>query len=115
MAHYAKVLDGIVLNVVVANASFLDTFIDDSPGEWIETCYQTSNNNHSSGGNPLRKNFASIGGTYNKALDAFIGAKPFDSWILDQDKGIWKAPSDYPTSGMYNWDEDTLAWIEHVI
>ena len=46
MAHYAKVVDGIVTNVIVAEASYFDTFIDDSYGEWIQTSYNTHGGVH---------------------------------------------------------------------
>ena len=35
MAHYAKVSDGLVTQVIVAEAEFFDTFVDSSPGEWV--------------------------------------------------------------------------------
>ena len=37
MAHFAKVQDGIVTKVIVAEPDFFDTFVDDSPGEWMQT------------------------------------------------------------------------------
>ena len=41
MSHYAKVVTGIVTQVIVAEADFFDTFVDTSPGEWIQTSYNT--------------------------------------------------------------------------
>ena len=41
MAHYAKVNNGIVEQVIVAEADFFDNFVDSSPGEWIQTSYNT--------------------------------------------------------------------------
>ena len=61
MAHYAKVRDNIVTQVIVAEASFFDTFVDTEPGEWIQTSYNTHGGVHSLGGTPLRKNYAGIG------------------------------------------------------
>ena len=46
MAHYAKVLDGKVINVIVAEKEFFDTFVDDTPGEWIQTSYNTRGGIH---------------------------------------------------------------------
>ena len=54
MAHYAKVYKGIVKRVIVAEAEFFETFIDNSPGQWIQTSYNTFGGNHPEG-NPLRK------------------------------------------------------------
>ena len=113
MAHYAKVLNGIVTNVIVAEKEFMDTFIDDSPGEWIQTSYNTKEGEHSKGKTPLRKNYAMIGGTYDSTRDAFIPPQPYPSWTLDEDKCIWESPQPYPTDGKdYDWDEDNKEWKE---
>lgn len=110
MTYYAKVLDGKVVKVIVAESNFFDTFVEDSPGTWIETSYDTSKNVHKTGGTPLRKNFAGIGFEYRKDIDAFIPKKPFDSWILDEDKGRWEAPKARP-SDKHDWDESLKDWV----
>lgn len=46
MGHYAKVRQGKVVKVIVADASFFDNFIDDSPGKWIQTSYNTRGGVH---------------------------------------------------------------------
>ena len=113
MAHYAKVSNTLVTQVIVADAEFFDTFVDSSPGEWIQTSYNTSGGVHSEGGTPLRKNFAGVGDTYDKSKDAFIAPKPYSSWVLDEDTCQWAAPTAIPDDGeMYNWNEDTTAWVE---
>ena len=120
MAHYAKVVDGIVVNVISAEASFFDTFIDDSPGEWIQTSYNTRNGKHyapnsntADGGVALRKNYAGIGDTYDSVRDAFYGPKPYSSWILNETSCIWEAPVAYPNNGkLYDWDEVNTEWVE---
>ena len=43
MTYFAKVLNGVVEKVIVAEASFFDTFVDDSPGTWIQTYKDRSN------------------------------------------------------------------------
>jgi hypothetical protein len=83
MAHFAKVLDGKVIQVIVAEPEFFQTFVDSSPGEWIQTSYNTYGGEHKLGGTPLRKNYAGIGFAYDRTLDAFIPPKPFDSWELN--------------------------------
>ncbi len=113
MAHYAKVSDGLVTQVIVAEAEFFDTFVDSSAGEWIQTSYNTQGGVHSDGGIPLRKNYAGIGFTYDSVRDAFIPPQPFNSWTLNEDTCLWDSPVPYPTDDLrYSWDEDTLAWIE---
>ena len=110
MAHYAKVRDNIVTQVIVAEASFFDTFVDTEPGEWIQTSYNTHGGVHSLGGTPLRKNYAGIGYSYDRTKDALIPPKPFSSWILDDVTCLWKSPIDMPstelaTTQYYYWDE----------
>ena len=113
MAHYAKVRDGIVIDVIVAEAIFFDTFVDDTPGEWVQTSYNTRGGVHSDGGTPLRKNYAVINGTYDSARDAFIPVRDYASWTLNEDTCLWEAPTAYPTDGkVYEWDEDTTNWVE---
>ena len=109
MAHYAKVQNGLVTKVIVAEAEFFETFVDDSPGDWIQTSYNTLGGVHKTGGTPLRKNYAAIGYTYNKELDAFIPPKPYASWLLDTDTGLWNAPIAKP-EGNYSWNEDNQSW-----
>ena len=110
MAHYAKVLDGKVTNVIVADQEFFTTFVDTEPGEWIQTSYNTHGGVHSLGGTPLRKNYAGIGYSYDRTKDAFIPPKPYSSWILDDTTCQWKSPIDMPTDELasgkcYYWDE----------
>ena len=123
MAHYAKVKDGVVTQVIVAEPEFFDTFVDNEPGEWIQTSYNTRGGVHydpetgePDDGTPLRKNYAGIGFTYDVSKDAFIPPQPYDSWTLDDDTCLWEAPVAYPDDGLsYRWDEDTTNWVEIVI
>jgi hypothetical protein len=113
MAHFAKVTDGTVTQVIVAEPEFFTTFVDTSPGQWIQTSYNTHGGVHANGGTPLRKNYAGIGYTYDAQRDAFIPPKPFPSWILDEQKCLWNPPVAMPTDNkMYRWDELTTAWVE---
>jgi hypothetical protein len=112
MAHFAKVQDGLVTQVIVAEPEFFDTFVDSSPGEWIQTSYNTHGGQHPEG-RPLRKNYAGIGYTYDKTRDAFIPPKPFASWILDEETCLWNPPVPYPEDDKeYTWNEDTQSWDE---
>jgi hypothetical protein len=119
MGHFAKVTDGKVTQVIVAEPEFFDTFVDSSPGEWIQTSYNTRGGVHygqdgqPDGGVALRKNYAGIGYSYDKQLDAFIPPQPFSSWVLDGDTCLWQAPVPYPTDGkVYVWDEANGSWNE---
>ena len=130
MASYAKVNDsGIVETVIVAEPEFFDTFVDDSPGKWIQTSYNTrggvhyepdSNTPSSDQSKALRKNHAGIGYTYDETRDAFISPKPFPSWILDDTTCVWEPPISRPTDGKtYRWDDtlyqsdNTKGWVEY--
>ena len=113
MAHYAKVENSLVTQVIVAEPEFFETFVDSSPGEWIQTSYNTRGGVHSEGNTPLRKNYAGIGFTYDSVRDAFIPPQPYPSWVLNETSCIYEAPVPYPTDDlMYSWDEDTTSWVE---
>jgi hypothetical protein len=113
MAHFAKVLDGKVTQVIVAEPEFFDTFVDSSAGDWIQTSYNTFGNQHKLGGAPLRGNYAGIGYIYDKANDVFYAPQPFESWKLNQSTWLWEAPTPMPADGKaYRWDESSLTWIE---
>ena len=121
MAHFAKVNNGIVEQVIVAEPEFFDTFVDSSPGQWIQTSYNTRGGVHYNPetGEPsadqtkaLRKNYAGLGYSYDATRDAFIPPKPFASWLLDEQTCLWNAPVAYPDDGnSYTWDEATTSWV----
>jgi len=112
MSHYAKVLDGKVIQVIVAAQEFFNTFVDTNPGNWIQTSYNTRGNQHPNG-TPLRGNFAGIGYTYDQAKDVFYAPKPFPSWLLNESTWTWEAPTPMPTDNKtYSWNEETNTWIE---
>jgi hypothetical protein len=113
MSHFAKVVDGIVTQVIVAEPEFFQTFVDSSPGEWSQTSYNTHGGQHRNGGTPLRKNYAGIGYSYDRTKDAFIPPKPYPSWVLNEETCLWGAPTPMPTDDkFYEWDETTTSWKE---
>jgi len=117
MAHFAKIIDGIVTEVLVVSdehenngESFLNGI--GLEGRWIQTSYNTSGGQHSAGGAPLRYNYAGIGYTYDEARDAFIPPQPFPSWPLNEDTCLWEPPVPYPEDGnFYQWDESSTSWV----
>ena len=110
MAHYAKVLDGKVIEVIVAEQDFMDEFVDSTPGEWIQTSYNTKGGVHSEGGTPLRYNYAGVGFNYDSDADAFYAPKHYNSWVLNTDTYVWEAPVAYPSSGKHTWNETDKSW-----
>jgi hypothetical protein len=120
MSHYAKVLDGKVVQVIVAEADYFDTFVDSSPGQWLQTSYNTRGNVHylpnsntPSGNSSLRGNYAGVGYTYDYKNDVFYSPKPSASWILNESTWTWEPPTPCPNDGkMYTWNETTVSWVE---
>jgi hypothetical protein len=113
MAHFAKIENGIVTQVVVVDnkdtadasgvekeyigAAFCERLLG---GTWKQTSYN---------GN-FRKNYAGIGYTYNADIDAFVPPKPFASWVLNEDTAQWEPPTPMPEEGMWTWDEENNSW-----
>jgi len=89
MSHFAKVVDGKVTQVIVAEPEFFDTFVDSSPGTWIQTSYNTHGNQHPEG-RPLRGNYAGIGYTYDATHDVFYAPKPSDTAVLNETTWLWE-------------------------
>ena len=113
MSHFAKVLNGKVTQVIIAEPEFFETFSDNSPGEWIQTSYNTRGNKHLLGGTALRGNYAGIGYTYDRTNDVFYEPQPFPSWTIDESTWTWIAPVAMPTDDKkYSWDEQTINWVE---
>ena len=118
MSNYAKVVNGLVVEVIVAEADFFKTFKDTSPGTWLQTSYNTRGGVHygqdgqPDGGVALRANYAGIGYTYDQTNDVFYAAQPYPSWAISAPTWEWQAPVLYPTDGKkYVWDEATLSWV----
>lgn len=112
MSHFARVIDGIVTEVLVIEQDVIDTGLFGDPALWVQTSYNTYGGQHPEG-RPLRKNYAGIGYTYDAVRDAFIPPQPFASWLLNEDTCLWDAPIAYPDDGnVYTWDEETLSWVE---
>ena len=100
---FVKVVNGLVVESIVASQEFMDSYVDSTPGTWLETKEDGS----------IRKNYAGIGYTYDAANDAFIEPKPFDSWVLNEETFRWEPPVAYPDDGnMYIWNETDQQWDE---
>jgi hypothetical protein len=112
MSHFAKVENGIVVDVIVAEQDFIDSLEDKDL--WIQTSYNTHGGVHPEN-RPLRKNYAGIGFTYDSVKDAFIPPQPYASWTLDEKTCLWNPPTPLPEFNIqnpvyYQWDEQTLSW-----
>ena len=123
MAHFAKLGTGnIVLRVEVvsndiatteqAGVDFLNNLYK-TRDVWKQTSYNTFGGEHKLGGTPFRKNYAGRGCKYDQTRDAFIGIKPYNSWVLNEDTCQWEAPVAYPDDDKsYTWNEETTSWDE---
>jgi hypothetical protein len=122
MAHFAKIEDNVVTQVIVVDnkdcadasgvekeyigAAFCEKLFG---GTWKQTSYNGS----------IRKNYAGVGYSYDSERDAFIPPKPYNSWVLNEDTCLWEAPvamrQDAGTGEppkRYTWDEATTSWVE---
>ena len=109
MAHYAKVENGLVTQVIVADGP--DWCEQNLGGEWVQTSYNTIGGVHSGGKFPIHKNYAGIGYTFDGI--GFAAPQPYESWTLNADSYLWEAPTAMPTDGkFYTWNEATLSWDE---
>jgi hypothetical protein len=109
MGHFAKIENGTVTQVIVAEQEYIN--ILDNPSSWIQTSYNTYGGVHKLEGTPLRKNYAGVGYTYDSERDAFIAPQPFPSWVLNEESCIWEAPTPYPNShDAYGWNETNQTW-----
>ena len=110
MSHFAKIdSDNIVTQVIVAEQDFINSGLVGDSFLWVQTSY---NNN-------FRKQFATVGGTYDITKNKFIEPQPYPSWTLN-DNDDWQPPVAYPADGSttagqgkeYTWDEETTNWTE---
>ena len=121
MAHFAKLGPGniverveVVSNDIAtteqAGVDFLNNLYN-TRDVWKQTSYNTQGGVHMLGGTPFRKNYAGIGHQYDPSRDAFYSPKPYDSWILNEEKCEWEAPVLKPDDGnLYDWNEKTQQW-----
>lgn len=122
MAHFAKVENGVVTSVIVADQEYISGLPDAEL--WIQTSYNTRGGKHytpdgftlsNTQEKALRKNFAGIEYTYDAEKDAFIPPQPFQSWTLNVETCLWEPPSPEPApteTSYYVWDEFTVSWRE---
>lgn len=98
MSHYAKVENGIVTQVIVAEADFIATGALGDPAGWVQTSYNTRGNVHyDQNGNPdaegFRGNYAGIGFSYDSQNDVFVAPQPSENHILDTETWLWWNPT----------------------
>ena len=120
MAHFARVKNGWVHEVIVAEQDYIDSVSHSTDGSWVQTSYNTrggihytpdSNTQSTDQSKALRYNYASKGMRYDRDGDAFYDQQPYSSWTLNKETYIWEAPVAYQSDGeLYDWNEDNQAW-----
>jgi hypothetical protein len=109
MGHYAKVENGIVSQIIVADGP--DWCEKNLGGEWVQTSYNTYGGVHSGGKFPIHKNYAGVGFTFDGV--GFAAPQPYPSWTLNLESYLWEAPVSHPTDGKnYIWNETSQQWEE---
>lgn len=94
MPNYAKIVDGKVENVIVAEPEWIATQTED--------IYVLS----------TEENQASVDGFIVDGV--FVNPQMYPSWILGSDYK-WHPPIPLPDNAdtvVYRWDEPTLSWVE---
>lgn len=119
MSHFAKIQNGIVTEVIVAEQDFINSGLVGPASEWVKTSYNTRGGVHygedgqPDGGTALRGNYAGIGYTYDSAHDVFYAPQPYPSWTLNNTTWLWESPVPYPTDDKtYQWNEEQRNWVE---
>ena len=124
MSHFARVKNGVVQEVIVAEQEWIDwaVSIGYKDGNWYQTSYNTFGGVHyEPNSNPkvasadqsqaLRMNFASKGMLYSKEGDAFYDPQPYPSWTLNTKTYQWEPPVAQPDDdNEYSWNEETQSW-----
>lgn len=122
MAYYAKIDNGMVVQVNAVDEQFFADNPERYTGTWKQTSYNTKGGVHY---NPetgqtsldqtkaLRKNYAGIGMIYDESLDAFYAPQPYLSWTLNETTCWWESPIPYPDDeNVYVWNENEQSWDE---
>jgi hypothetical protein len=126
MAHYAKVINELVVDVNTATQEWVDAQPKVWYINWVQTSYNirggvyydaTTNTPHADQSliqetnGRQRKNYAGIGYRYDTERDAFIPPTPYPSWKLNEDTCLWEAPISYPSDNkQYIWNEAAQEW-----
>jgi hypothetical protein len=111
MAHFAKVENGVVTQVIVIDQETLNLGHWGDPASWVQTSYNTHGGQHPEG-RPLHKNYAGIGYIWDGV--GFSPAKPFASWTKNTETYLWEAPTPMPVveGKVFSWDEPTTSWVD---
>jgi hypothetical protein len=116
MAYFAELDENnIVINLIAVhnNELLLDGVENEQKG--IDFCNTIKQGRwvQCSFNNRIRKEYPSIGFSYDEIRDEFVRFQPYPSWTLNENND-WVPPkaNENPIEGViYNWDESKLEWI----
>lgn len=109
MAHFAKVVGGIVENIIVAEQDFIDSLNDGSI--WVLVATDDLSDGTTIENLVFLKRCADIGGTYDASNEVFTPAQPYASWVLNELTWQWEPPVEFPEGvDSYEWSESTRNW-----
>jgi len=124
LAHFARLDENNIVTqvIVVDNKDVTDPFTGQEDeilgiafckkllgGNWVQTSYNST----------IRKRYAGVGYSYNRALDAFVAPKPYESWVLNTETIDWESPvgpapelteAEVEAGSRYEWDEENGVW-----
>ena len=124
MAHFAQLDENNIVTqvIVIDNKDTTDPYTGQEDeilgiafckkllgGNWVQTSYNRN----------FRVNYAGVGYSYNKDLDAFIPPSPFPSWVLNSESINWESPIGPPPElteeeqeafAYYVWNEEKTEW-----
>ena len=79
---------------------------------WKQTSINTWMGEHKLGGTPFRKNYAGYWYDWNEDIQGFTPPKLYNSWVLNEDKGVYEAPIPMPSNKLCRWDEENGEWTD---
>lgn len=119
MAHFAKVVDGKVETVIVADDQYIESLTAENGVEWIKTSYNTRGNVHyGEDGEPdgqpaFHGNYAAIGDVWDEKEQVFHAPRPHLLWILSKKTWLWEPPIPRPDEpGFWRWSDTEAKWVK---
>lgn len=92
MTIYAKIEDGVVSNIIIAEQAYVNTLAE----QYVKVTDNT--------------NSVAIGYEYDSDKNKFKSPQPFESWTLNEETLLWEAPIAKP-NGATLWNELDQSWI----
>lgn len=110
MGTYAEIVNGKVSRVLVVDGTEDEAktwlLLNVSKNKWITTDVRGKNKNK----------YAGKGDEYHADVDKFISKKPFDSWTIDKERGMYIPPLPKPLAVVvgyvWKWSVKLGEWVQ---